>query len=342
MLQLQHPTGWTCFASLADRNWSEAPTSSASALSGEASHASTTAELTNWLEEFVRGLPASDFSAARKPADHRSPAPAGFCWLPELPNWKSGFWETWPAELLAAVFHWPDDLGAIVVPTPVDPASPPIRCPLEPGLKQSRFPASLRPLGPRPSGPFELVFAGHRDGNRQSDTNRERSPLSMFERLHSDDLTQIGRHLDTTSRTALAAAIWLWRDDFDQAHELAQQIEGTGRPNHGDYVHAIVHRREPDPGNARYWFRRVARHPVLNRLPAGWEAIRTNHLSSAVSAASGRLPALQTGGQWDSAGWIDWAEHVRRKGSPQELTAALELQQFEILSLIDEIWTNAG
>ena len=56
---------------------------------------------------------------------------------------------------------------------------------------------------------------------------------------------------------ALAA---LWRDakgDWDGAHDLAQTDEGGA----GDWVHAYLHRKEGDEGNAAYWYRR-ARKPV--------------------------------------------------------------------------------
>ncbi len=45
----------------------------------------------------------------------------------------------------------------------------------------------------------------------------------------------------------------LWYDaqgDWARAHELAQQA--GGRP--GDRVHAYLHRKEGDEGNARYWY----------------------------------------------------------------------------------------
>jgi hypothetical protein len=64
------------------------------------------------------------------------------------------------------------------------------------------------------------------------------------------------------ARVAVQAGLLLWNDQFDAAHAAAQSIEGEGTPRHGDYWHAILHRREPDYGNARYWLRRVGPHPL--------------------------------------------------------------------------------
>ena len=66
----------------------------------------------------------------------------------------------------------------------------------------------------------------------------------------------------------------LWRDakgDWNGAHELAQADEGGA----GDWVHAYLHRKEGDVGNASYWYRR-ARKPVANGpLEEEWAEIVT-------------------------------------------------------------------
>jgi hypothetical protein len=67
-------------------------------------------------------------------------------------------------------------------------------------------------------------------------------------------------------RMALLAGLLTQHDHFDAAHTAAQAIEGDGQPAWGDHWHAILHRREPDYGNARYWYRHVGKSPVFARL----------------------------------------------------------------------------
>jgi hypothetical protein len=65
-------------------------------------------------------------------------------------------------------------------------------------------------------------------------------------------------------------ALWLdAKGDWDGAHDAAQTDEGGA----GDWVHAYLHRKEGDAGNAAYWYRR-ARQPVCRAsLDEEWEAI---------------------------------------------------------------------
>lgn len=60
----------------------------------------------------------------------------------------------------------------------------------------------------------------------------------------------------------LQAGLWLLAGDLDASHELSQRIDDPD----GSFWHGIMHRREGDFGNAKYWFRRVGVHPVLREL----------------------------------------------------------------------------
>ena len=73
----------------------------------------------------------------------------------------------------------------------------------------------------------------------------------------------------------------LWHDgrgNWDQAHAIAQAIESSD----GAWVHAYLHRREGDQGNARYWYRRAARAESTGALAAEFEQL-VEHLTSAAS-----------------------------------------------------------
>src|SRR5712672_4382044 len=61
---------------------------------------------------------------------------------------------------------------------------------------------------------------------------------------------------------AIRAGLYLYFDCWEQAHEVAQDINTP----EGSYWHAIVHRQEPDPGNAGYWFRQVGSHAIFPAL----------------------------------------------------------------------------
>ena len=68
---------------------------------------------------------------------------------------------------------------------------------------------------------------------------------------------------------ALAA---LWRDargDWDGAHNLAQADEGGD----GAWVHAYLHRKEGDAGNAAYWYRRAGKPVARTTLAQEWDEI---------------------------------------------------------------------
>ncbi len=64
----------------------------------------------------------------------------------------------------------------------------------------------------------------------------------------------------------------LWHDatgDWDGAHRIAQDVEGPT----GAWVHAYLHRKEGDAGNAGYWYRHAGRPAATGTLDDEWAAI---------------------------------------------------------------------
>src|SRR5262245_35001335 len=61
---------------------------------------------------------------------------------------------------------------------------------------------------------------------------------------------------------ACMAGLWLYHDFLDESHSISQDLHTV----EGSYWHAIMHRREPDYWNSKYWFRRVGDHPIYDKL----------------------------------------------------------------------------
>lgn len=86
-----------------------------------------------------------------------------------------------------------------------------------------------------------------------------REPLRTY-----DPMTDLGRPVvDRDAAFACHAGLWLYFDGLDESHAISQENEG--HPER-DFWHAIMHRREPDASNSKYWWRRVGAHPVLDQL----------------------------------------------------------------------------
>ena len=65
------------------------------------------------------------------------------------------------------------------------------------------------------------------------------------------------------------AAQHLLEGRLENCHALAQENEGPD----GNYLHAVLHRKEGDLGNSLYWYHRAQNHPVAVAMQAkfpGW------------------------------------------------------------------------
>jgi hypothetical protein len=66
----------------------------------------------------------------------------------------------------------------------------------------------------------------------------------------------------------------LWHDargEWEDAHRIAQDVDDKD----GAWVHAYLHRKEGDLGNAAYWYRRAGQPVTSDSLEAEWIRIVT-------------------------------------------------------------------
>jgi hypothetical protein len=75
-----------------------------------------------------------------------------------------------------------------------------------------------------------------------------------------------------TSPSVSPPLLALWHDakgDWEKTHLLAQDVENP----RGAWVHAYLHRKEGDLGNAGYWYRRANQPIATDSLESEWDRI---------------------------------------------------------------------
>lgn len=128
-------------------------------------------------------------------------------------------------------------------------------------------------------------------------------------------------------RLALSAGLLQIFDFWDDSHTAAQEADDLGERVASSYWHAIAHRREPDPGNAAYWFRRVGRHAVLPTIG--------ERASSLIQAAGNPAWAshLVSERSWDPLAFVNAVQNSAGNSASERL--ARQLQSAEMLALLE-------
>lgn len=134
---------------------------------------------------------------------------------------------------------------------------------------------------------------------------------------------------DSAAAAACLSALWLRHNHLDESHRLSQGIPSA----EGSFWHAIMHRREGDYPNAKYWFRRVGDHPVFAALREAAGTIAPRGDEAAVCAIAAQAA-------WDPFAFVDLCEAAVAAGRPDD-PLGCRVQRVEWELLFDHCWRRA-
>mgnify|MGYP007059390394 CR=1 FL=1 len=104
---------------------------------------------------------------------------------------------------------------------------------------------------------------------------------------------------DLEMADACLSGLWLRFDFLDRSHTISQDIKSAT----GSFWHGIMHRREPDWSNAKYWFRQVGTHEIFGDLQSAAREIIAAEDSLELSFQS-----LADSDEWDPFAFVDLCE----------------------------------
>jgi hypothetical protein len=132
------------------------------------------------------------------------------------------------------------------------------------------------------------------------------------------------RLADAEMAACCLAGVWLLHDFLDESHTISQNINTAS----GGFWHGIMHRREGDFGNAKYWFRHVGSHPAYETI--GQRAAEL----AATRGDEAAIKRITNAGAWDPFAFVDLCQTAVR-GNSTALDLCLDIQQAEWEALFD-------
>lgn len=151
---------------------------------------------------------------------------------------------------------------------------------------------------------------------------------NTLEAASLDELFDGASLKNTTFAEAIKSGLLLWNDALDESHTISQGLADQT----GSYWHGIMHRREPDYPNSKYWFGRVGTHPIFPALrERALELFNETANPSDTLTEIGKAITAQE--NWDSYQFVDWCQ-AAEGDSDSDVTGFLQQVQAEEIKLL--------
>jgi hypothetical protein len=126
------------------------------------------------------------------------------------------------------------------------------------------------------------------------------------------------------------SGVWLLHDFLDESHTISQSINTAS----GSFWHGIMHRREGDFSNAKYWFRRVGAHEVFDAIAQRAAELAAERGNTSI------VGKVATKSNWDPFAFVDLCESAVC-GHDDARQFCLDVQQAEWELLFDYCYQAA-
>lgn len=165
--------------------------------------------------------------------------------------------------------------------------------------------------------------------------NSNESARAKLAALQPADLVPRGKLVDPKMAECCLSGLWLRHDFLHESHELSQEIHTST----GSFWHAIMHRREPDYPNSKYWLRQTGDHPTFALINEAAKLEFSRKPTSVNDPTRAYAPleiqSLIAASKWDPYRFVDLCQEACR-GKDRELERACKtLQAIEWRVLFD-------